>query len=316
MSRYLLVVDKHKGKDSAVKSLNRSSVIFTDPIQFAIDYTDKLSFYMKAVTCRETLLTRLRMASNEIASRMTENREHGYNVSFNLVATGQKYTNLYKKIKSKKGSLEILEYFINDIFNVNVEISFIPVPNISEMASWMKYIHSMVINIPYQRTPPAIVYSAILSILKEPEISERIISGKITTKKQLIKELVGLASRRQRGEDVSIYNKKLGYSKVDNGKYLLFPFNHNGTDWISILYLALFIFLYNNRLVLPTITLRMASNGPINSVKEGRMSEMAVREFIRTLGRLSYNQKLTLYLASRVNSIFSVYYSAVDAWVG
>lgn len=86
--------------------------------------------------------------------------------------------------------------------------------------------------------PITMIISAVAALLKEPKIIEKIIDGTITDAEGVVEKLLEISFDRYCGKDFSYDCWNLGFNPRE---YLMNPNNNDGSDYLSMFKLGLFI---------------------------------------------------------------------------
>lgn len=219
---------------------------------------ERTNRYIDEHTCRETLLE----DNPDIYAAIFDSEEIGdYNKILGIRCTGEMYTTTSRILRSKKNYREIFSKFIEKVFNLNCEIRCGILKNklrISYKNGSKRVDGFVTLYLPSVGNEDLsggdLLISSILAILREPRIIKGILSGEINDKRSLCKELVKISVDRAYLKDSSYecFTLVSGYfsqSKKENLRYILqelnYPINGEGSDWLSIILLSIFIFEYD-----------------------------------------------------------------------
>jgi hypothetical protein len=281
--------------------------IFPKTLVDIVSSTESFSKYTKVPryqanhTCRESVHYRVR----ELKSIFSDDSD----CTMGIQSTGQQYSTVARILTeySEKSMEDVvgktLERLFKKVFDISLEISYgiATEKDINKMfGGGLHYFRDkngnkvdknsdgyVTIYLNCKKNPygPAlsVSISAILAILREPVIVEKIVSGKISTRVSLANELVNISSKRAAGNLCGYFNIS-GYGNGNSEKYLTDSessyirnsINGDGSDWLSLFLLAGYC-VYNSEL---DVTSR---NGPVNSMMS---SPNSIKGFVKKIKKL------------------------------
>lgn len=263
--------------------------------------------YMAEFTCRELLLN-----DSGIWQAVFQQKE--YNVMMGIRCYGEMYTIVSELLLKNKNSKSLLKKIVEDIFGITVEFRY---GTLNQTLARRVFGHTEIEYKDGQKSIRGYItlyfnswanghisaldcgISAILAILKEPRIISGILDGSILDKKSMCKELIKIAVDRAGKNDDSYHCFSLvgvtssTYMSMEGLKaeirnYLANIHNEDGSDWLSIAFLA--VFCYISSTLDSGYNLFSGDAGPADFIMENGTRTMfsEFREFLAEDEMLNY----------------------------
>ncbi len=243
--------------------------------------------YQSKQTCRESVFYRIKEMKSIFSSTS--------DCILGIQSTGQQYSTVaailekYSSMYSKDFVKEVLSKLFKLVFDVQLDINYavVPAEDIYKIYGGGLY-HFIARNhksVGKNSDGYVTIYldctkntkagklgtsvSAILAILREPIIVDKIVSGKIRTATTLSSELLKISAKRTKGDICEYFNiadygdgNTEKYLTESEQRYLMQSINGDGSDWFSIFLLA--GYCQYNKVISGDMAINR--NGPVNTM--------------------------------------------------